>query len=83
MMEQEEKKGPSVWSTKKKVGVTIAVVVVLYALIAVFFQFHFFPGTEINGYQCGFRSVGKVKEMIQEGVEEYSISIKERDEIHL
>lgn len=80
MMEQEEKKGPSVWSTKKKVGVTIAVVVVLYALIAVFFQFHFFPGTEINGYQCGFRSVGKVKEMIQEGVEEYSISIKERDD---
>lgn len=61
-------------------GVIVAAVIVIYALISVFFHFHFFPGTEINGYKCGFHSVGKVKEMIEKGVGEYTISITERDD---
>ena len=78
-MEQKEKKAAASWSGKKKAGVVVAAVVVIYALISIFFHFHFFPGTEINGYACGFRSVGKVKEMIREGVDAYSITITERE----
>ena len=68
-MEQKEKKSASSWDIRKKTGVAVAAAVIIYALIAVFFHFHYFPGTEINGYSCGFRSVGKVKEMIKGGVE--------------
>lgn len=81
-MEQKEKKGKgsfASWSIKKKTGVTLAIIVILYCLIAVFFQFHYFPGTKINGYSCGFRSVGKVKEMMQKSVKDYTIDIVERD----
>ena len=60
-MEQKEKKSASSWDIRKKTGVAVAAAVIIYALIAVFFHFHYFPGTEINGYSCGFRSVGKVK----------------------
>ncbi len=80
IMEEKESKNTSSWSTGKKVGVIVAAVIVIYALISVFFHFHFFPGTEINGYKCGFHSVGKVKEMIEKGVGEYTISITERDD---
>ena len=33
---------------KKKFGVIIGIVIVLYLLISLFFQSHYFPGTEIN-----------------------------------
>lgn len=80
IMEQKEKKSPSSLSQKKKVGIAAAVIVLLYILISVFFHFHFFPGTEINGYKCGFRSVEKVKEKIRNSVEQYSITITERED---
>lgn len=79
-MEQKEKKSASSWDIRKKTGVAVAAAVIIYALIAVFFHFHYFPGTEINGYSCGFRSVGKVKEMIKGGVDTYEIGITERDD---
>ena len=49
---------------KKKFGVIIGIVIVLYLLISLFFQSHYFPGTKINGCSCGFRSVKKVKKKI-------------------
>lgn len=72
-------KKTSAWSAGKKAGVTVLTVAALYALISVFFQFHFFPGTEINGHACGFRSVDKVKEIFRKSVKNYGIQIKERD----
>ena len=78
-MEQKEKKAAASWSGKKKAGVVVAAVVVIYALISIFFSFSFFPGDRDQRYACGFRSVGKVKEMIREGVDAYSITITERE----
>lgn len=51
IMEEKESKNTSSWSTGKKVGVIVAAVIVIYALISVFFHFHFFrerKSTDIN-----------------------------------
>ena len=50
---------------QKKIGLAVLVVILLYAAISVFFQYHYFIGTKVNGYSCGFRSVSKTKEMIK------------------
>ena len=44
---------------QKKIGLAVLVVILLYAAISVFFQYHYFIGTKVNGYSCGFRSVSK------------------------
>ncbi|MCI6859380.1 MAG: L,D-transpeptidase/peptidoglycan binding protein [Eubacterium sp.] len=65
-------------STKKKAGFTILGLIVLYAIFSVFFQYHYFMGTTVDGYSCGFRSVSKTKELIKEDVKNYKVIIKER-----
>lgn len=55
--EQEERK----MNKQKKIGLAVLVVILLYAAISVFFQYHYFIGTKVNGYSCGFRSVSKDK----------------------
>lgn len=64
---------------QKKIGLAVLVVILLYAAISVFFQYHYFIGTKVNGYSCGFRSVSKTKEMIKEDIKAYKITIKERN----
>ena len=71
---QEERK----MNKQKKIGLAVLVVILLYAAISVFFQYHYFIGTKVNGYSCGFRSVSKTKELIKEDVKAYKITIKER-----
>ena len=61
---------------QKKIGLAVLVVILLYAAISVFFQYHYFIGTKVNGYSCGFRSVSKTKELIKEDVKAYKISRK-------
>lgn len=73
--EQEERK----MNKQKKIGLAVLVVILLYAAISVFFQYHYFIGTKVNGYSCGFRSVSKTKEMIKEDIKAYKITIKERN----
>ena len=46
---------------QKKIGLAVLVVILLYAAISVFFQYHYFIGTKVNGYSCGFRSVFRQK----------------------
>ena len=62
---------------QKKIGLAVLVVILLYAAISVFFQYHYFIGTKVNGYSCGFRSVSKTKELIKEDIKAYKITIKE------
>ena len=64
---------------QKKIGLAVLVVILLYAAISVFFQYHYFIGTKVNGYSCGFRSVSKTKELIKEDIKAYKITIKERN----
>ncbi|MCD8019536.1 MAG: L,D-transpeptidase/peptidoglycan binding protein [Clostridiales bacterium] len=76
----ERKKGFFAWSIRKRIGVIVAIFAVVYGMISVFFYFHYYPGTTINGYECGFKSVEKVTEIISEGVSTYEIRITERDD---
>lgn len=64
---------------KKKAVVFAAVLIGIYLLISLFFQYHFFPGTEINGYSCGFHSVKKMKKTVEKSIKEYEITLSERD----
>ncbi len=63
---------------KQKVGLILLGIIILYAAISIFFHYHYFIGTKINGYSCGFRSVSKTKQLVKEDVKEYKIKIKER-----
>lgn len=73
-----KKTGFFAWSVGKKAGVIAGILIAVYAAIALFFQYHYFPGTQINGYSCGWRSVGKTKEIIRTSVKDYTIKITER-----
>lgn len=64
---------------KKKIGLAVLIVIALYIAASVFFQYHYFIGTKVDGYSCGFRSVSKTKELIKEDIKEYKITLKERD----
>lgn len=80
-MKENRKKSTKLWETwdrKKKAGAVFLFVAVLYGAIGLFFHFHFFPGTKINGYRSGFHSVAKMKKTIRESVEDYSITLEER-----
>ena len=64
---------------KKKVGLAVLIIIALYVAASIFFQYHYFIGTKVNGYSCAFRSVSKAKELIKKDVKSYKITIKERD----
>lgn len=65
---------------KKKAGVITGIIVIIYLFISFFFQYHYFPGTKINGYSCGFHSVKKMKKIVGKTITEYEITLIERDE---
>lgn len=64
---------------KKKSGIIILIVIGIYLLISLFFHYHFYIGTKVNGYSAGFHSIKKMKEIINTSVSDYEITIKERD----
>lgn len=66
------------WSGKKKAGVAIFILAVLYLGISIFFMFHFFFGTTINGYECQFKMMDEVKGYMKEYSENYTLTLKER-----
>ena len=70
---------------RKKFLIPIGILAVLlialtggYLGISSYFKTHFFPGTKINGIDCGRMTVEKVKEKIQEGLQEYTLTMQER-----
>ena len=65
---EENKVDKNKMDKKKKIGLAVCGVIALYVVIAVFFQYHYFIGTKVNGYSCGFRSVSKTKELIREDI---------------
>lgn len=71
-------------STGKKViiGIIIAVLLVIiggYAGVWIYFNTHFYPNVTINGINSGNLTVSQLKEKIQEGILEYSLTIIERN----
>lgn len=70
---------------KKRVGLTVAAVITLLAVIymgfALFFQSHFCFGTSIDGIEVGGCSVTKVERLIQDEIAEYSIRLIGRENL--
>lgn len=60
------------------IGMLLVILLAGYFSISSYFKTHFFPGTKINGIDCSRMTVEKVKERIQDGLQEYSLIVKER-----
>ena len=61
-------------------GLTAAVVLAGYAGVGVYYQDKFYPGTMINGIDCGGKDTEYVRELLKNSAETYSLTIKERGE---
>lgn len=57
---------------------TLIFSLIIYLGISVFYQYHFLPGTVINGYECGNKSVSSVEEEMLDSVRLYNLTIEER-----
>jgi hypothetical protein len=72
---QTEKKK---WSWKKKIGLMILGLALIYIGISIYFMSHFFIGTEINGYESQLKNIEEVKSYMKEYSENYTLTLKER-----
>ena len=68
---------------KKKIiimGAVISVIIiaVIYLGVAVYYQYHFLPGTTINGTDYSNETIDSVKETIQDDIRTYYLKIIER-----
>ena len=61
-------------------GVAMLVIIaVVYLGISVFYEYHFLPGTTINGVDYSNKTVDDVKNNIQDGIRKYYLKIIERN----
>lgn len=58
--------------------ILFVVIAVIYLGVAVYYQYHFLPGTTINGKDYGNMTVDAVKESIQDDIRLYYLKIIER-----
>ncbi len=75
---------------KKMRGAKIAMLIVLFLFVAVaaviyfggvlHYSDKFFNGTKINGISCKDKTIDEIKEVVQERIEEYELTIKFMDE---
>ncbi len=80
----EKKMKKSKNHTAKKIaagaGITVAVLLAAgYGAVGYYYQDKFYPGTRINGSDCGGMEVAEIKEIIKKSAEEYSLTIQEKD----
>lgn len=50
-----------------------------YIGVGIYFTAHFLPNTEINGHDCSGKTVSEVEEIFKDGMEEYSLTITDKD----
>ncbi len=65
---------------KQKLAIGAGIAAAVYVGFAMFFSDHFLPGTEINGYACGFKSAEQVKELISQSCKDYELVVTAREE---
>lgn len=62
------------------IGIAAGVMAAFYVGFSVFFQSHFFFGTTLDGIAVGGRSAGKVEQLLQEEIENYALTLVERED---
>lgn len=78
MAKKSKKKRKSLW--KKAIGISVIMILFLavaaaYIWRAGYFANHFYKGTWINGIDCSYMTTSEVKELLQEKVSEYQLTI--------
>ena len=61
-------------------GMTIGAIAVIYVGFSIYFQSHFFFGTTLDGIAVGGRSAGKVEQLIQHEIDNYALTLIERED---
>lgn len=59
---------------------TIAIIAIVYLGVAVYYQYHFLPGTTINGKDYSNKTVKAVKDSIQNDIRTYYLKLIERND---
>ena len=59
---------------------TIAIIAIIYLGVAVYYQYHFLPGTTINGKDYSNKTVEAVKDSIQNDIRTYYLKLIERND---
>lgn len=57
----------------------LAVVAVIYLGVSVYYMKHFYSGSKINGIDCSGKTVEDVEGIISDKIQEYTLSIREKD----
>jgi len=83
-MEQKFKKNRS--KTNANIGILFVAVVIATCLVAyfvggIYYSFHFFPNTLIEGVNCGNKSVEKATELLNAKVDGYTVQMSGRNDI--
>ena len=60
--------------------ITFVLIAIIYLGVAVYYQYHFLPGTTINGKDYSNQSIKSVKESIQDDIRLYYLKIIERND---
>lgn len=80
----KKERGENRRKTKKIIwGITGGIGVCLlagYVSLAVYYQGRFYPGTVINGNSYGGKKIEDVKEVVKRNSEDYSLTIKEKED---
>ena len=81
-MKEKEKEITEKKGSGKKAGIIVGAILggllVIYLGVGIFYEFHFFPGSTVNGVNSSSASLTRVKERIRAQVDGYEISIIER-----
>ena len=62
----------------KIVGGIIAAIAIIYAAFAVYFNYHFFPNTAINGLTASGKTVSAISSSVENRADTYSVELKGR-----
>ena len=60
--------------------ITFVLIAIIYLGVAVYYQYHFLPGTTINGKDYSNKTIKSVKESIQDDIRLYYLKIIERND---
>jgi lipoprotein-anchoring transpeptidase ErfK/SrfK len=62
----------------KIVGGIIAAIAIIYAAFAIYFNYHFFPNTAINGLAASGKTVSAISSSVENRADTYSVELKGR-----
>ncbi len=70
--------------SKKKIVIlscisVFIILLIFYLSVSVFFQYHFLPGTTINGIDCSYKSVNDANGLLEDEIRTYYLRIIERN----